>query len=89
MSDPAKILDLIENCDDPEKLKGKGQHYRIVSGERRFRALRLSQQRGELDGDFRGSRRNPHPFTSGWSPFSQPRKLPGRDEVILSLPASD
>jgi ParB family chromosome partitioning protein len=33
-------------------LKGKGQHYRIVSGERRFRALKLLQQRGELDGDF-------------------------------------
>jgi len=33
-------------------MKGKGQHYRIVSGERRFRALKLLQQRGELDGDF-------------------------------------
>jgi ParB family transcriptional regulator, chromosome partitioning protein len=33
-------------------LKGKGQHYRIVSGERRYRALKLLQQRGELDGDF-------------------------------------
>ena len=33
-------------------VKGKGQHYRIVSGERRFRALKLLQQRGELDGDF-------------------------------------
>jgi ParB family transcriptional regulator, chromosome partitioning protein len=32
-------------------VKGKGQHYRIVSGERRFRALKLLQQRGELDGD--------------------------------------
>ncbi len=33
-------------------LKGKGQQYRIVSGERRYRALKLLQQRGELDGDF-------------------------------------
>ena len=33
-------------------VKGKGQHYRIVSGERRYRALKLLQQRGELDGDF-------------------------------------
>ena len=33
-------------------LKGKGQYYRTVSGERRFRALKLLQQRGELDGDF-------------------------------------
>src|SRR5262249_12737361 len=33
-------------------VKGKGQHYRIVSGERRYRALKLLQERGELDGDF-------------------------------------
>ncbi len=33
-------------------VKGKGQHYRIVSGERRFRALKLLQERGELHGDF-------------------------------------
>jgi ParB family transcriptional regulator, chromosome partitioning protein len=33
-------------------VKGKGQHYRIVSGERRYRALKLLQERGELDEDF-------------------------------------
>jgi ParB/RepB/Spo0J family partition protein len=33
-------------------VKGKGQHYRVVSGERRYRALKLLQERGELDGDF-------------------------------------
>jgi ParB/RepB/Spo0J family partition protein len=33
-------------------VKGKGQHYRIVSGERRYRALKLLQERGDLDGDF-------------------------------------
>ena len=33
-------------------VKGKGQQYRIVSGERRYRALKLLQERGELDGDF-------------------------------------
>ena len=33
-------------------VKGKGQHYRIVSGERRYRALKLLQERGEVDGDF-------------------------------------
>ena len=33
-------------------VKGKRQHYRIVSGERRYRALKLLQERGELDGDF-------------------------------------
>lgn len=33
-------------------VKGKGQQYRIVSGERRFRALKLLQDRGELEGDF-------------------------------------
>jgi ParB family chromosome partitioning protein len=33
-------------------VKGKGQHYRIVSGERRFRALKLLQERGDLDEDF-------------------------------------
>ena len=30
-------------------VKGKRQHYRIVSGERRYRALKLLEQRGELD----------------------------------------
>src|SRR5215472_3429164 len=33
-------------------VKGKGEHYRIVSGERRYRALKLLQEQGELDGDF-------------------------------------
>src|SRR6516164_629636 len=33
-------------------VKGKGQHYRIVSGERRYRALKLLQERGEVDGDY-------------------------------------
>ena len=33
-------------------VKGKGEHYRIVSGERRYRALKLLQERGEVDGDF-------------------------------------
>jgi ParB family transcriptional regulator, chromosome partitioning protein len=33
-------------------IKGKGQHYRIVSGERRYRALKFLEQRGELDGDY-------------------------------------
>jgi ParB family chromosome partitioning protein len=33
-------------------VKGKGQHYRIVSGERRYRALKLLQERGLVDGDF-------------------------------------
>jgi ParB family chromosome partitioning protein len=33
-------------------VKGKGQHYRIVSGERRYRALKLLQERGDLAGDF-------------------------------------
>ena len=33
-------------------VKGKGEHYHIVSGERRYRALKLLQERGELDGDF-------------------------------------
>jgi len=33
-------------------VKGKGEHYRIVSGERRFRALKLLQERGEVDGDY-------------------------------------
>jgi ParB family chromosome partitioning protein len=33
-------------------VKGKGEHYRIVSGERRYRALKLLQERGELDGDY-------------------------------------
>jgi ParB-like chromosome segregation protein Spo0J len=33
-------------------VKGKGHHYRIVSGERRFRALKLLQERGEVPEDF-------------------------------------
>src|SRR5436305_9024475 len=33
-------------------VKGKGEHYRIVTGERRYRALKLLQERGEVDGDF-------------------------------------
>jgi ParB family chromosome partitioning protein len=33
-------------------VKGKGQNYRIVSSERRFRALKLLQERGDLDEDF-------------------------------------
>ena len=33
-------------------VKGKGEHYRIVSGERRYRALKLLQDRGEVDGDY-------------------------------------
>jgi ParB-like chromosome segregation protein Spo0J len=33
-------------------VKGKDEHYRVVSGERRYRALKLLEQRGELDGDF-------------------------------------
>lgn len=33
-------------------VKGKGKHYRIVSGERRYRALKLLQERGEVDADY-------------------------------------
>jgi ParB family transcriptional regulator, chromosome partitioning protein len=33
-------------------VKGKRQHYRVVSGERRYRALKLLQERGEVDGDY-------------------------------------
>jgi ParB family chromosome partitioning protein len=33
-------------------INGKGKHYRIVSGERRYRALKFLQERGEVDGDF-------------------------------------
>ncbi len=33
-------------------LKGKGKHYRIVSGERRFRALKLLAECGDLSEDF-------------------------------------
>jgi ParB family chromosome partitioning protein len=33
-------------------VKGKGKHYRVVSGERRYRALKLLQERGEVDGDY-------------------------------------
>jgi len=31
---------------------GNGKHYQVVSGERRLRALRLLQERGELAEDF-------------------------------------
>jgi ParB family chromosome partitioning protein len=33
-------------------VKGKGQHYRIIAGGRRYRALKLLEERGEVDGDF-------------------------------------
>ena len=33
-------------------IKGRGDHYRIVSGERRYRALKLLQERGKVDGDY-------------------------------------
>jgi ParB family transcriptional regulator, chromosome partitioning protein len=33
-------------------VKGKGEHYRIVSGGRRYRALKLLQERGDLDEDY-------------------------------------
>ena len=33
-------------------IKGKGKQFRIVSGERRYRALKLLQQRGEIGNDF-------------------------------------
>jgi len=33
-------------------INGKGKHYRIVSGERRYRALKLLQEQGEVDGDY-------------------------------------
>jgi ParB/RepB/Spo0J family partition protein len=32
--------------------RGKGQRYRIVSGERRYRALKLLEERGEIAGDY-------------------------------------
>lgn len=32
--------------------RGKGKRYRIVSGERRYRALKLLQERGEIAGDY-------------------------------------
>lgn len=32
--------------------RGKGDRYRLVSGERRFRALRLLQKRGEIGADY-------------------------------------
>lgn len=40
-------------------VKGKGEHYRIVSGERRYRALKLLQERGELGCGFCRPGRNP------------------------------
>ena len=33
-------------------VKGKGEHYRIIAGGRRYRALKLLQERGEVDGDY-------------------------------------
>jgi len=33
-------------------VKGAGKRYRIISGERRYRALKLLQERGALSGDF-------------------------------------
>jgi len=33
-------------------VKGKDEHYRIVRGERRYRALKLLQERGEVNGDY-------------------------------------
>ena len=33
-------------------IKGKGNHFRIVSGERRYRALKLLQERGEIAADY-------------------------------------
>ena len=32
--------------------KGRGAQYRIISGERRYRALRLLEEQGKIDGDF-------------------------------------
>ena len=31
---------------------GRGKHYRIIAGERRYRALKLLEVRGEVDGDY-------------------------------------
>jgi ParB family chromosome partitioning protein len=33
-------------------VNGKRQHYRIIAGGRRYRALKLLEERGEVDGDF-------------------------------------
>jgi ParB family chromosome partitioning protein len=33
-------------------VKGRDEHYRVVSGERRYRALKLLEQRGEVGGDY-------------------------------------
>jgi ParB family chromosome partitioning protein len=33
-------------------VKGQRQHYRIIAGGRRYRALKLLQERGEVDGDY-------------------------------------
>jgi ParB family chromosome partitioning protein len=32
--------------------KSKGRSFRIISGERRFRALKLLEERGEIGGDY-------------------------------------
>ena len=33
-------------------VKGRGEHYRIIAGGRRYRALKLLEERGELDGEY-------------------------------------
>jgi ParB family chromosome partitioning protein len=33
-------------------VKGRRQHYRIIAGGRRYRALKLLEERGEVDGDY-------------------------------------
>jgi ParB family chromosome partitioning protein len=33
-------------------VKGRDEHYRIIAGGRRYRALKLLEERGEVDGDF-------------------------------------
>src|SRR5438874_13291814 len=33
-------------------VKGEGEHYRIIAGGRRYRALKLLQERGEVDGEY-------------------------------------
>ena len=33
-------------------VKGRDEHYRIIAGGRRYRALKLLEQRGEVDGDY-------------------------------------
>jgi ParB family transcriptional regulator, chromosome partitioning protein len=33
-------------------VKGKAEHYRIIAGGRRYRALKLLEERGEVDEDY-------------------------------------